>query len=136
MYIEGFLFSSNNNVTIVKYCLLPYLCECENCPQMSLYESKDDFSFNSLFCLSNSSWALRIMYSFLRLLSSRQFWSFSSPDAGPAEADPELTADPPDEFPEVEEPARLKCGIEFGGDISDREATEDDPVEEVGMTAG
>ena len=63
-------------------------------------------------------------------------WSFSSPDAGPAEADPELTADPPDEFPEVEEPARLKCGIEFGGDISDREATEDDPVEEVGMTAG
>ena len=41
---------------------------------MSLYESKDDFSFKSLFCLSNSSWALRIMYSFLRLLSSRQFW--------------------------------------------------------------
>ena len=63
-------------------------------------------------------------------------WSFSSPDAGPAEADPELTADPPDEFPEVEELARLKCGIEFGGDISDREATEDDPVDEVGMTAG
>ena len=47
-----------------------------------------------------------------------------------------MTADPPDEFPEVEELARLKCGIEFGGDISDREATEDDPVEEVGMTAG